>query len=52
MVETEHGNVEIAQETITNTVKSVAMKLSNVKDVYPFSYWKTIEFLPFEGIYE
>lgn len=33
MVETEHGNVEIAQETITNTVKSVAMKLNNVKDV-------------------
>lgn len=33
MVETEHGNVEIAQETITNTVKSVAMKLSNVKDI-------------------
>ena len=32
-VETEHGNVEIAQETITNTVKSVALKLDNVKDV-------------------
>ncbi len=33
MVESEHGKVEIAQETITNTVKSVAMNLSNVKDI-------------------
>lgn len=33
LVATEHGNVEIAQETITNTVKSVAMKLANIKDV-------------------
>lgn len=33
MVETEHGNVEIAQETITNTVKSVASKFENIKDI-------------------
>ena len=33
LVATEHGNVEIAQETITNTVRSVAMKIPNIKDV-------------------
>lgn len=33
LVETEHGNVEIAQETITNTVKSVASKFENIKDI-------------------
>lgn len=33
LVSTERGNVEIAQETITNTVKSVAMKIPNIKEV-------------------
>ena len=33
IVASEHGDVEIAQETITNTVKSVAMKLNNIKDI-------------------
>lgn len=33
VVGTEHGNIEIAQETITNTVKSVAAKFENIKDI-------------------
>lgn len=33
MVETEHGNIEIAQETITNTVRSVASTFDNIKDI-------------------
>lgn len=33
LVATENGNVQIAQETITNTVKSVALKIPNIKDV-------------------
>lgn len=33
LVATENGNVQIAQETITNTVKSVALKIPNIKDI-------------------
>lgn len=33
LVPTENGNVQIAQETITNTVKSVGIKIPNIKDV-------------------
>lgn len=33
LVSTENGDVQIAQETITNTVKSVALKIPNIKDI-------------------
>lgn len=34
LVDTENGKIEIAQETIENTVKSVALSFSNIKDVH------------------
>ena len=34
LVDTENGKIEIAQDTIDNTVKSVALSFSNIKDVH------------------
>lgn len=34
LVDTENGKIEIAQDTIDNTVKSVALSFANIKDVH------------------